>query len=174
MKNFSNILAAFVIGLLFVSMILNIVFIPKAIRKQSPVTTTETIFKTDTVFKEVEKQVVVEVPTLIYKDTSNIAVYADTIKNQDVDIALTSRVQGVLLSSKLDYKVHIPVYNTQTTQQTIKVQSGRLYGVGSLSTGLASNIHLGVIYVPGKSRAMFGYMYGISPGTHQLILGYKF
>lgn len=178
MKNIANILASFVLGLLLISVVLNVVFIPKAIRKPTvklqPYEKIRIINQFTDTSKQIEKQHLINHPTLLKIDTSGIAVYSDTIISQDVDIAFTNRVQGVLLSSKLVYNLKTPQYQFVTNQTTIKDQAGRLYGVGSLSSGPGNNFYLGVMYVPGHSHFMAGYLHGFGPGTHQFLIGYKF
>lgn len=177
MKQFSSTLALFVLALLFISVILNVVFIPKAIRKPSVQLQPYEKIRIINQFekeKQIEKQHLINHPTLIKTDTAGIAVYSDTVKTETVDFSFSSEVKGILLSSKLDYTLKTPAYTFATNQTQIKDRKSRFYGVGALSTGPAKNFHLGVIYVPGRSRLMGGYLYGVSPGTHQFLIGYKF
>lgn len=178
MKQFSSTLALFVIGLLFVSIVLNVVFIPRAIRKPpvelQPYEKTVILNSSVNEPKFIVNQVIREGLTPISTDTAGNSVYTDTIRNQYVDIAFTNCVQGVLLSSKLDYTLKTPPLSVEPLLRTIKDRSGRLYGVGSLSTEPANPVSLGLIYVPGRSRLLLGYQYGICPGTHSIMLGYQF
>ena len=175
MNKISSILAIFIICLLFVSIILNIVFIPKTSRKPGTITLTEYVNTTDTVFKIIEKQVFIEKPTIVYRDTGSVVVYRDTIHTQHVDIEFTNRVQGELLSSKLDYKLKTFEYKPIFKQaQQGHNQKDRLYLVGKLQVSTEINPGIGAIYIPGKPRFMAGYVYGLNHKTHNLLIGYKF
>ncbi|MGD9930155.1 MAG: hypothetical protein AB7U05_09055 [Mangrovibacterium sp.] len=200
MRTFSNILALFVIVLLAVSVTLNLVFIPKAIRKpavqlqayEKPVI----INQLAEMPKTVENQLLRTELKPISEDTAGIRVYSDTIRNQDVVISFTNRVQGVLLSSKLDYKFSIPVINqvspygqTQVYGHDMSwpsVVKSRLYAVGGITRDRMeaggwpndydrTRVQLGLFYVPGKSRFMAGYLHGFGPGrNNSFLIGYRF
>jgi len=178
MKTFSNILALFVIVLLAVSVTFNIVFIPKAIRKQGiwlqayekPVI----INQLPEMPKHIENQILRTELKPISEDTAGIRVYSDTIKNQDVSFVFTNRVQGVLLSSKLDYKFSLPVNMPAVINQASLASRGRVYAVGAISTMPGNAIQFGGIYTPRNSRLLFGYLYGTGHQSHTILLGYKF
>ncbi len=183
MKNFGNTLAAFVLGLLLVSLVLNVVFIPKAIRKQGvqlQAYDKPMIINQFEPSKQLETKHLINHPTLIGVDTAGIAVYSDTLKNQDVDIVFSNRIQGTLLSSKLVYKLKTPPFQPVIlTPPPINRQRGRLYMTGTLEIPdskiqIPNEFKLGLLYVPGAGRLLAGYQYGVNTGSHSITLGYKF
>lgn len=163
---------------------LNVVYIPKTIRKQPQIIKTETVYNTDTVYKYIENKVFIEKPTLdtvIIHDTLVYTnVYRDTIHNQDVDIIAVSRIQGVLQSQTFEYKLKFPEITKSevtTTNEYIEVPTYKtgFYALGSLAIAPNNGADLFVgLSVITKGRAMVAYQYGLSSKSHMISFGYRF
>lgn len=142
----------------------------------------------DTVFVEIEKPIYIEVnipvPTTVTVPTAEgditVNEYTTEITDSLIKGAITSKVDGVLVSQEFNYVPMFPKYinrvDTVIIDNTeIKVQKHSYIGIGGILGGSPNTINLmPTITYSTKNNYIYSYSYGLFDKTHNIGIIKKF